>query len=588
MHLFDTATKLLFFTGKGGVGKTSLACATAVHLAERGKRVLLVSTDPASNLGHVFGQEIGTHSPTAIIGVGQLFALNLDPSAAAQAYRDRVIGPVRGQLPEVVVQSMEEQLSGACTTEIAAFDEFTGLLTDSQLMSRYDHILFDTAPTGHTLRLLQLPTAWSGFLQQSTAGASCLGPLAGLEKQRAQYAAAVEQLANPQMTKIVLVSRPQHTALAEAARTSRELAQLGVHNQQLIVNGLRHKDDGSVRADQIRHRLEQEIRRSLPMELTSLPLDMVWLRPENMVGLDALRSLLDAEPSALAAGTPPFIGSPIEPAEQLSTLIDQIEQSGRGVVMVLGKGGVGKTTVATEIAVELAKRGHEVLLTTTDPAAHLSMVVESTVPNLQVGRIDPAVESERYRQHLLATQGAALDSAGRALLEEDLRSPCTEEIAVFQAFSRVLEAAHQKFVLIDTAPTGHTLLLLDAAGAYHREITRHHQPGAQPITPLMRLRDATQTKLIIVTLPETTPLLEAEALQSDLRRAGIEPWAWVINSVLSASSLTDPLLIARARLEKPYIDRVRQSQSRIALIPMKAEILSTAKPDDSRILSSKE
>lgn len=566
MRLLEKPTRLLFFTGKGGVGKTSLACATAVALADSGRKVLLVSTDPASNLGQVFGVIIGEHEPTPIPGVQGLFALNINPEAAAQAYRDRIVGPMRGLLPAEAVKGMEEQLSGACTTEIAAFDEFTGLLTGDKATCEYDHVIFDTAPTGHTLRLLQLPTAWSNFLDSNQSGASCLGPLSGLEKQRQQYAHAVAQLANGDITTLVLVTRPQRGSLVEADRTSHELATIGIANQQLVINGIM-PDNGSDDPLALALR-EREYKALLAMSeaLASLPRDQVPLQPRNMVGLDALRGLLSDKSEAVSA--------PVQAKSQaaislptLSDLVDAIETDEHGLVMVLGKGGVGKTTVAAAIAVDLANRGHAVHLTTTDPAAHLSMTVEATFPNLIVSRIDPEVERDRYRHHILETKGKDLDEAGRKVLEEDLRSPCTEEIAVFQAFSRVMQESRQKFVVVDTAPTGHTLLLLDATGSYHRDVVRHMQPGVRVITPMMRLQDPKQTKMLIVTLPETTPVLEAESLQADLRRAGIEPWAWVINSSLAAGSPTDPLLVARASEERQHIERVQQGVSRVAIIP---------------------
>lgn len=566
MSLLEQPTRLLFFTGKGGVGKTSLACATAVALADQGKKVLLVSTDPASNLGQVFGLTIGEHAPTAVTEVPGLYVMNINPEAAAQAYRDRIVGPVRGVLPAETVKGMEEQLSGACTTEIAAFDEFTGLLTDGVVAGKYDHVIFDTAPTGHTIRLLQLPTAWRNYLDSNESGASCLGPLSGLEKQRQQYAHAVAQLANGDMTTVVLVSRPQRASLAEADRTSHELATLGIANQQLVINGIM-PDNGS--ADPLAQALREREKKAmldLPTSLAPLPQDRVPLQPRNMVGLAALRSLLAEKSTAQpdSAGVAPKVSNSLP---SLSQLIDVIEMDQHGLVMVLGKGGVGKTTIAAAIAVALADRGHAVHLTTTDPAAHLSMTVESAFPNLIVSRIDPQVERDRYRHHVMETKGQNLDEAGRALLEEDLRSPCTEEIAAFQAFSRVIHESRQKFVVVDTAPTGHTLLLLDATGAYHRDVVRHMQSGDHVVTPMMRLQDPKQTKMLIVTLPETTPVLEAESLQADLRRAGIEPWAWVINSSLSAASPKDPLLVARAAEERPHIERVQKSVPRVSIVP---------------------
>ena len=571
MHLVDHPTRLLLFTGKGGVGKTSLACATAVALADRGQRVLLVSTDPASNLGQVFGFTIGESEPTPVPGVPRLSALNINPEAAARAYRDRLIGPVRGVLPAETIKAMEEQLSGACTTEIAAFDEFTGLLEHTGTEQAFDHVIFDTAPTGHTLRLLQLPTAWTNFFDSTTSGASCLGPLSGLEKQRHQYADAVATLADQATTTVVLVARPQAAALEEAARTSHELGLLGIGNQRLIINSVMpggESPDPVARA--IRER-ERKAMANIPAAIATLPREIVPLQPCNLVGLPALRAMLTENPIDVVSAPSLPAAHPPRRRPSLRTLVDGIEKDGHGLVMVLGKGGVGKTTIAAAIAVELASRGHPVHLTTTDPAAHLAMTVESDIPSLTVSRIDPHDERERYRQHVMASQGGSLDDAGRALLAEDLRSPCTEEIAVFQAFSRVIQESRQSFVVVDTAPTGHTLLLIDATGAYHRDVVRHMNPDLHVVTPMMRLQDPAQTKMVIVTLPETTPVLEAEALQADLRRAGIEPWAWVVNASLAAANPTDPLLAARAAAEEPHIDRVESGNPRMAVIPWLTE-----------------
>ncbi|MEY4044393.1 MAG: Arsenical pump-driving ATPase [Actinomycetota bacterium] len=571
MPWYEQPTRFLFFTGKGGVGKTSLACATALRLADEGRRVLLVSTDPASNLGQVLQTGIGEHAPTRIPGVTNLFALNIDPEAAAQAYRERIVGPVRGTLPDRVLRRMEEQLSGACTTEIAAFDEFTALLADEQETSSYEHIVFDTAPTGHTLRLLSLPSAWSNYLEAGQGDTSCLGPLSGLSRQREQYKAAVDALADGTRTTVVLVSRPQKAALDEAARTSTELTALGVRMQRLVINGVMPR---TVSDDPLARAMVQRDARAMagmPEPLRGLPIDRVALQPFNMVGATALRSLLDA-PSATGCSTEPAMALPPLDLPGLGDLVDDIEADGTGLVMVLGKGGVGKTTIAAAVAVELASRGHDVHLTTTDPAAHLTSTLLSQVDRLEVSRIDPQVEIARYRQSVMETRGKDLDAQGRAMLEEDLRSPCTEEIAVFQAFSRVIREARRRFVVVDTAPTGHTLLLLDATGAYHRDVIRHVKEGMRFVTPMMMLQDPAQTKMLIVTLPETTPVLEAAALQQDLRRAGIEPWAWVVNASLSAVHPSDPLLMARARTEQPRIEQVRDGLAkRIALVPCLAE-----------------
>ncbi len=569
-RFLDHPPSFMFFTGKGGVGKTSLACAHAVLLADQGQRVLLVSTDPASNVGQVFNVAIGNRV-TPIPAVPGLSALEIDPQAAAQLYRDKIVGPVRGVLPEAVVKSIEEQLSGACTTEIAAFDEFTALLTDAHMLEDYDHIVFDTAPTGHTIRLLQLPGAWDEFLEEGKGDASCLGPLAGLEKQRDRYHAAVAALADPARSRLILVARAQDATLREAARTHDELAAIGLTQQYLVINGVLPQSEGA--SDALAAAVVERERQALvalPLALASLPQDLIPLMPFNLVGVDALRRLLqpDSGNTAPAVAPVPAIATPA-----LSGLVDEIAEHGHGLIMLMGKGGVGKTTLAAAVAVALAERGHAVHLTTSDPAAHLTETLAGSLEHLSVSRIDPRAETERYRKEVMDTKGKKLDAAGRALLEEDLRSPCTEEIAVFQAFSRAIREAGSKFVVMDTAPTGHTLLLLDATGAYHREVTRQMADTQLHFTtPMMQLQDPAQTKVLIVTLAETTPVLEAAGLQADLRRAGIEPWAWVINNSLSAANPSSALLRQRAMNEHAHITAVAsQHARRYAVVPLLAE-----------------
>lgn len=567
-HFLEAPTRFLFFTGKGGVGKTSLACATAIALADKGKRVLLVSTDPASNLDEVLGQRLNG-TPVPIPGAEGLKALNIDPEAAAKAYRDSMVGPYRGKLPEAILRSMEEQLSGACTTEIAAFDEFAKLLGQPDATVGFDHVIFDTAPTGHTLRLMTLPSAWSGFLDNNTSGTSCLGPLAGLQKQRAIYEASVAALADAERTTLVLVSRPQKAALDEAERTSAELAAIGVKNQRLIINGVfraTHKNDAVAIA------MERRGSSSLSLKadfLSKLPVSEVALLPNNLIGISALRQISRGDQPS----TPAQEGQLALPdLESLSDLVDDLARSGRGVIMTMGKGGVGKTTIAAAIATELARRGFPVHLSTTDPAAHVAAAA-GELKGLEISRIDPQAETKAYVDHVLATAGKGLDDSARALLEEDLRSPCTEEIAVFRAFARVVAHGEDRFVVLDTAPTGHTLLLLDATEAYHREIARKASDLPEDVQKLLpRLRDPQFTRVLVVTLPEATPVHEAAALQTDLRRAQIEPFAWVINQSFAESGSRDPLLRARGTDELPYIREVAEKFSqRTAIVPWVAE-----------------
>ena len=560
------ATQYMFFTGKGGVGKTSLACATALALADAGRRVLLVSTDPASNLGHVFETSIDQQQASTIPGVPGLQALDIRPAAAAAAYRERAIGPMRGILPEEVIKSMTEELSGSCTTEIAAFDQFTALLTAPATAANYDHIIFDTAPTGHTLRLLSLPAAWTEFFDGNKHGASCMGPVSALQTQRQQYAQAVARLSDPAHTTLLLVSRPETLALAEADRTSRELRSLGLSNQRLIINGVFQATDQHDALALAMQQRGQNALAQMPAGLKTLPLDQMPLRSFNLIGAASLRQFFGPIQPETHAATPAL---PLNYLA-LTDLILPIEAAGHGAVLVLGKGGVGKTTMASAIAMALADRGHDVHLTTTDPAAHISSTVQASGGHLVISRIDPEKETQHYRQPVLALRGQDLDEQGKALLEEDLRSPCTEEVAVFHAFSQRLDEAAGKFVIIDTAPTGHSLLLLDATGSYHRDVMRNMTGKAQMQinTALTKLQDKTYTRTILVTLPETTPILEAAELQADLQRAGIQPFAWVVNASLLAAQPVDAVLAARARAETDKIQRVIGSLApQVAVVP---------------------
>ena len=567
-NFLESPSRFLFFTGKGGVGKTSLACASAVALASRGLRVLLVSTDPASNLDEVLNERLDA-TPKTIPGAPHLFALNIDPEAAARAYREKLVGPYRGKLPAAVLQRMEEQLSGACTTEIAAFDEFSRLLGQPEATAGYDHVIFDTAPTGHTLRLLTLPQAWTGFLDTNTSGTSCLGPLAGLEKQRAIYEQSVAALADGMRTTLVLVSRPQKAALDEAERTSNELAAVGVRNQRLILNGLFKASNADPLALALERRGTQALHAKAEF-LRRLPRVEVPLRPHNILGIEALRTLASSGETEPLADTQAICNLP--PMESLKALVEQLAQTGHGVIMTMGKGGVGKTTIAAAIATELARRGFKVHLSTTDPAAHIAAAA-GQIAGLEVSRIDPQEETRHYVEQVMATAGQNLDTQGRALLEEDLRSPCTEEIAVFRAFARTVAHGEDRFVVLDTAPTGHTLLLLDATEAYHREVARTSSDLPDEVQRLLpRLRDPSFTRVIVVTLPEATPVHEAATLQEDLRRADIEPFAWIINQSFARADLSDPLLIRRGLSELAYLREVTGKLSaRTVLVPWVAE-----------------
>ena len=543
-------TKYLFFTGKGGVGKTSTACAVAVNLADRGGKVLLISTDPASNLQDVFHRELDGKG-VAIDGVPGIVVANLDPEEAAREYRESVVAPYRGKLPASVITNMEEQLSGSCTVEIAAFDQFSNFITNEETSKEYDYIIFDTAPTGHTLRMLQLPSAWSNFITDSTHGASCLGQLAGLGEKQSMYKAAVENLADGAKTTLLLVSRPEETPLLEVERSSRELKELGILNQLLIINGVL-MEATDVLSQNILAK-QQKAMENRPAALKGLETYILPLRSYNILGLENIRAFFQQDDFSHGERDGKRVDLP-----GMDVLIEDIYNTDKKVIFTMGKGGVGKTTAAATIALALAKRGKKVHLTSTDPAADLEHIISEN-KNMTLHKIDEKQELSRYRDEVLRKARETMSEADVAYIEEDLRSPCTQEIAVFRAFAEVVAQAEDAVVVIDTAPTGHTLLLLDATQSYHKEVQRTKgeiPPAVQQLLP--RLRDAGQTEVVIVTLPEATPVFEASRLKDDLARAGIHNKWWIMNQCLSLADTKNPMLLARAAAEKEWLEKVRQ------------------------------
>ena len=565
MKAFDISniepTKYLFFTGKGGVGKTSIACATAVGLADKGKKILLISTDPASNLQDVFKQPLNGHG-SAIADVPGLTVVNLDPEQAAAEYRERVIAPYKGKLPVSVIQNMEEQLSGSCTVEIAAFNEFSDFITDIQKQDEYDHIIFDTAPTGHTLRMLQLPSAWSTFISESTHGASCLGQLSGLEERKEIYKKAVATLSNAQTTQLVLVSRPEAAPLNEAARSSHELLLLGIRNQLLIINGVLQQLDKSDAISNQLHERQQHALQNMPQELSNYPLYTIPLRSYNLSSIANIRRMLYSDSLIGEANY-----NPIAQPRGVDQLVNDLYTSGKRVIFTMGKGGVGKTTLATDIALKLTALGAKVHLTTTDPANHINYDL-AVKAGITVSRIDEAEVLEKYKNEVRSKAAEAMTAADMEYIEEDLRSPCTQEIAVFKAFAEIVDKADNEIVVIDTAPTGHTLLLLDATQSYHKEVERTQGEVTGAVANLLpRLRNHKETEVVIVTLPEATPVFEAERLQMDLQRAGINNKWWVVNACLALTDTQNSFLKAKAQNELVWIQKVDQlSQGNTALI----------------------
>lgn len=557
-------TQYLFYTGKGGVGKTSTACATAVSLADAGKKVLLISTDPASNLQDVFSMELDNKG-VAIPEVPGLVVANLNPIEAAAEYRESVIAPYRGKLPDAVIKNMEEQLSGSCTIEIAAFNEFSNFITDDEIQNQYDYIIFDTAPTGHTLRMLQLPSAWSSFISESTHGASCLGQLSGLESKKAVYKKAVETLADAKHTTLLLVTRPEEAPLKEARRASAELSELGIKNQALIINGVLAEYDDEL--SEMLFRKQRAALDGMPEELKSLTQYKIPLRAYNITGLDNVRAMLTEDKYVQTNEK-----VRVEQFFSLGKIVDDLDKNNKKVIFTMGKGGVGKTTIAAAIAMGLSQRGKKVHLATTDPAAHLNFVLNEA-DGITMSHIDEAVELKKYQTEVLdKAKENHMSDEDIAYIEEDLRSPCTQEIAVFRAFAEIVEKADDEIVVIDTAPTGHTLLLLESTESYDKEIQRTKGETPEAVKKLLPRLKSAETEVIIVTLSEATPVYEALRLEEDLKRANLDVNWWVINQSFSKAKISNSLLKTKASSEVEWINRVEQhTNGKFAVIAWSGE-----------------
>jgi arsenite-transporting ATPase len=568
-NLLKKIPKFLFFTGKGGVGKTSMSCAISVALAKKGKKVLLISTDPASNLDEVLETKLNS-TPTKVKDVENLEAMNINPVVAAFEYKEKMVAPYRNLLPKEAIEQMEEQLSGACTVEIAGFNEFSKYVGDDDISKDYEHIILDTAPTGHTLRLLKLPSAWNSFIEENSTGSSCLGAVSGLSENKKLYENVVENLKNSDKTLLILVSRAEELSLIEASKASSELANQGIKNQHLIINGLFKSKDEDAIAKSFEEKSKKALE-SIDKTINALDKTTIGFYPNGAVGIEALENIIENKiPEEFKDAKEKLqnsLNSILEDTYSWATLINDFEKDGNGLIMTMGKGGVGKTTIASNIALDLAKKGHKVILSTTDPAAHLEYISKEN-ENLTIEKIDPKIETQKHIDEVISSNEGKISQEDMALLKEELSTPCIEEIAVFKAFAKIVSKAKKSFVVLDTAPTGHTLLLLDASQAYHKEVLKNKDDALEEelIELLPLIKDKKHTKILLVTLAEATPTHEAKDLQEDLKRAGINPYAWIINRSFSLTNSSNNLLCQKALNELKYIDEIKKELSSKTLI----------------------
>ena len=568
-------TKYLFFSGKGGVGKTTMACATAIHYAQAGNKTLIVTTDPASNLSDVFEQEIG-HKITLIKAVADLHAMEIDPDEATREYKERIIGPFREIMPEDVIASLEENLSGPCTTEMASFDRFMDFMEGNE----YDVIVFDTAPTGHTIRLLELPVDWSRHIEESAKGSgqTCLGPVQSIQGSKDKYDRATALLKDQARTTFIFVMRPEELSLYETLRASKELETIGSRAGEVILNGGLPEEVCDISFFKKKYYAQQNVIRQTEKTIAQ-PKRCMYLRDNEVKGVSALQ---DIARELFTGKKPVYEIERMQPAR----LVPKIERPDIDALFLpagqtkalffMGKGGVGKTSISCMTALYIAQKGVKTLLVTTDPAAHIGEVLdvkvgsmpENITDNLFAVMVNQQEAFQEYKERILSEARGRYSEDMLATMEEELNSPCTEEMAAFDKFIQYIEDKDYEVVVFDTAPTGHTLRLLDlpfdyakqvemmVSAAESREIKETAQNRFRDI--ISTLRDKKRTVFSLVLYPESTPIMESYRAMLDLKEAGIETQLVVANMVLPEEVCTNNYFKNRRHMQVKYLEEIKE------------------------------
>ena len=549
-------TKFIFFSGKGGVGKTSMACTTAVHYADDGKKTLIVTTDPAANLSDVFEQNIG-HQVTKIEGLDNLYAMEIDPDKASEEYKARSLEPMRDLFDDEMLKIADEQLSGPCTVEMASFDKFIDFMEDES----YDIIVFDTAPTGHTIRLLELPVDWSKHIEESSKGSgqTCLGPVALIQDSKKKYDDAVLKLRDTKKTDFIFVLQPEQTSIEETIRSSNELNGIGILTTKLIVNGFIPEDEAVNPFFKARYDMQRQYLKKINETFSGVPVKTMELFDAELKGIEMFRK--SAEKLFEDSSDKKSVEKLIYPYK-----------GERKNIFFAGKGGVGKTTMACITAVKASNAGYKTLLLTTDPAAHIGSVLDRPVTdevtkiteNLYAVKIDQKKATEEYKKSILQDAKGSFDENTIRAMQEELNSPCTEEMAAFQKFIEYASGDEFEVIVYDTAPTGHTLRLLELPMDWSKQIQLKAGISAQISEAdkeqkqrfdkvIQMLKNDKETTFSFVMYPEKTPIIEAYRASKELEAFGIKTQLVVANLVIPQEQAVSQFFKNRRDMQMKYL-----------------------------------